>query len=172
MSATVEKGSRHHEGVAAIEFALIFPILLLMIYGLVTFGAALYTQLTVSRAVHDGARAVSFLPLGVDTPGYVELIKSEVIESLAASPIAPGGHNTDLSSRRAWLLANVLSRVSVIEGACLPGAGGSETCITIVLDFPYDDDGVRLLPSITIPMIGGTESWMPDVLSSRAVVQI
>ena len=45
-------------GIAAVEFALVFTLLFLALYGLITFGAVLYTQQVVARSAEDGARAV------------------------------------------------------------------------------------------------------------------
>ena len=47
-------------GVAAIEFALVFSVLFLAMYGIATFGAVFYIQQVVSRAAEDGARAIAF----------------------------------------------------------------------------------------------------------------
>jgi Flp pilus assembly pilin Flp len=44
-------------GAAAVEFAFILPILLLVIGGTVDFGRALYTQVTLTNAAREGARA-------------------------------------------------------------------------------------------------------------------
>lgn len=173
--------ARHSQGgVAAIEFALAFPILFLILYGFVTFGAALYTQQAVSRAVQDGARAVALLdtaaavtpvcnPTGDAVYGP---IYDEVIESLAGAAVAPMAANGSISDRRTWLRNNICStdHLEILEGPC-PSGGGS--CVVIRMDFPYGDaDGTRFFPSINMPLIGGTESWMPDALSSRASVRL
>lgn len=171
MTRAAANAGYRERGVAALEFALVFPIIFLLLYGLVTFGAVMFTQLAVSRAAQDGARAVSFLPPTVGTPDY-EPIKSEVIESLAGSTIVPAGNNAQLTVRRAWLNAHVRSRITVIQGSCA-AAAGSGTCVTVTVQFPYGNaDGTRIFPSITLPLVGGTESWMPDVLASHATVRL
>lgn len=157
-------------GAAAVEFALTFPVMILMLYGLLTFGAVFYTQLTVSRAVADGARAVP--QLATLTPAQREVgVKDQIIESLANSTVAPPANNGTLAQRRAWLESNVRSQIAVQEAACSGSSGG--TCAVITLSFPYgDSDGTRLLPAIGIPGLGGTESWMPDTLFSAATVRL
>ncbi|MGQ0618724.1 MAG: TadE/TadG family type IV pilus assembly protein [Panacagrimonas sp.] len=158
-------------GAAAVEFAIAFPVLFLMLYGLITFGATLYTQQAVSGAVHDAARAVALLPIPAGVPRDYTLIKTEVIESLAGTAIAPSASNGTRALRRTWLDANVRSRITVVEAACVGVSGG--TCATITLSFPYGNTaGTRLLPAITIPGVGGTESWMPSTLSSAATVRL
>jgi Flp pilus assembly protein TadG len=44
-------------GAAAVEFALVLPLLLLVIGGVVDFGRALYTEIILTNAVREGARA-------------------------------------------------------------------------------------------------------------------
>ncbi|MGQ0529071.1 MAG: TadE/TadG family type IV pilus assembly protein [Panacagrimonas sp.] len=153
------------------EFALVFPVVFLMLYGLITFGAVLYTQMAVARAVTDGARAVQLLPALTDAVARKTSIEDEIIESLAASAIAPSNVNQTLESRRGWMAANVRSRITVTEAGCVGDIVG--TCATITLAFPYGDaDGTRIFPSITFPGIGGTETWIPDSLVSKATVRL
>lgn len=44
-------------GVAAIEFALIFPVLFLMLYGLITYSMIFAVQHSLNLAAAEGARA-------------------------------------------------------------------------------------------------------------------
>ena len=159
-------------GAAAVEFALVFPVVFLMLYGLVTFGSVMYTQMAISRAVHDGARAVPLLPIppqGVSRD-YTQVV-TEILESLAASAVVPPSDSQTLTSRRAWLNANVRGRIAVTEDGCTGASAGN--CATIRLNFPYGNtDGTRVFPSINIPGIGGTETWVPDALSSAATVRL
>lgn len=156
---------------AAVELAIVLPVMLLLLYGLVTFAAAFYTQLTVSRAVEEGARAVPFLPATATTAvARKTLIQTQIIESLAASSIVPVASGSTTATRRAWLESHVRSRITVVETACASLTGF--TCFTITLPYPYGNaDGTRILPSINLLRTGSTESWMPDTLSSRAVAQ-
>jgi Flp pilus assembly protein TadG len=47
-------------GSAAVEFALLLPVLLLLIFGVVDFGRALNAQITLTQAAREGARLASF----------------------------------------------------------------------------------------------------------------
>ncbi|HQF02856.1 MAG TPA: TadE/TadG family type IV pilus assembly protein [Phycicoccus sp.] len=44
-------------GAAAVEFALILPILLVLIGGIVDFGRAFFAQVVITNAAREGARA-------------------------------------------------------------------------------------------------------------------
>ena len=48
--------SRRERGAAAVEFALILPILLMLVGGTVDFGRLFYTQIQLSNAARDGVR--------------------------------------------------------------------------------------------------------------------
>jgi Flp pilus assembly protein TadG len=43
-------------GAAAVEFALLLPLLLLIVFGLIDFGRALNAQITLTQAAREGAR--------------------------------------------------------------------------------------------------------------------
>jgi Flp pilus assembly protein TadG len=47
---------RRDRGAAAVEFALILPVLLLIIFGIIDFGRMLNAQLNTSQAAREGAR--------------------------------------------------------------------------------------------------------------------
>ena len=44
-------------GQALVEFAIVLPIFLLVLFGLIEFGYMLYSQMTVSNAAREAARA-------------------------------------------------------------------------------------------------------------------
>jgi Flp pilus assembly protein TadG len=46
-------------GAAAVEFALVIPVVLMVIFGIIDFGRLLNAQLQVSEAAREGARASS-----------------------------------------------------------------------------------------------------------------
>src|SRR5215472_9109196 len=47
-------------GAAAVEFALLLPLLLLIVFGLIDFGRAINAQITITQAAREGARALAF----------------------------------------------------------------------------------------------------------------
>jgi len=46
-------------GAAAVEFALLLPVLLLIVFGIIDFGRALNAQITLTQAAREGARLVA-----------------------------------------------------------------------------------------------------------------
>jgi Flp pilus assembly protein TadG len=55
------KRRRGDRGAAAVEFALVLPVLLLVIFGIVDFGRMLYIKITLTQAAESSARATAIL---------------------------------------------------------------------------------------------------------------
>lgn len=50
---------KRDRGAAAVEFALMLPLLLLLVFGIIDFGRALNAQVTLTQAAREGARLVA-----------------------------------------------------------------------------------------------------------------
>ncbi len=53
----IRASQARQRGVAAVEFAIVLPILLLIIFGIVEFGVALYDKAVITNASREAARA-------------------------------------------------------------------------------------------------------------------
>jgi Flp pilus assembly protein TadG len=149
------------QGVAAIEFALVFVVLFSVLYALATFGAVLYTQQAVTRAAEEGARAVGLLT-PAPTAGDAR-VKDAVYDALANSLVVPVSANANVTSRRSW----IVSQVSVDVTSSAPGSPGAYVNYMVTVTYPYSAN--RLLPSM---MVLDTSRWMPDQLRSRAIAAL
>jgi Flp pilus assembly pilin Flp len=49
-------GTQRDRGAAAVEFALLLPMVLLLLFGIIDFGRALNAQITITEAAREGAR--------------------------------------------------------------------------------------------------------------------
>lgn len=149
-------------GVAVLEFAFVLPVFMLLLYGLITFGAAFYVQLVVSRAAEDGAR------IAMSDSATDDAIKAEVVNSLATSTIVPPSQGASYTIRRNWLRQRLNASPALVlvqrNSAC-NGAGSTDT-VSVIVRFPYSREaGTRQLPSL----LG---EWMPDTLVSCASAQL
>lgn len=148
-------------GIAAIEFALIFTLLFVALYGIATFGAVLYFRQAIARAAEDGARAAIFRPkvigsVPADRILAIGEIKGVVHDALSNSLIAPVAQSADVNSRRKWIADTVIVNITP-----------SGTVVTVTVSYPYDKN--RLLPSIPFMDIS---RWMPGNLISKATAVV
>lgn len=137
-------------GVAAIEFASVLGALVLLFYGIATFGSIFYTQQAIARAAEDGVRAVALLPNGA-LPDETR-IRAVVYDSLAGSLVVPLAFSQTTAARRAWIATHV--QVSVVT---------SGTNITVTVGHRYSDN--PSLPSLALP---GADRWLPDRMTRSA----
>jgi Flp pilus assembly protein TadG len=86
--------NRRDRGTAAVEFALVLPVLLLIVFGIIDFGRALNAQITLTGAAREGVRLAAL--------GY-----SDAAVEARVAAAAPG-------------LSGVTATVTA---SCPPGAG-------------------------------------------------
>lgn len=150
-------------GVAAIEFAFVMVGLLLLVFGLVTFGVVLYTQQTLSRAAEEGARAALMQPAFLaGTPDEVNAaidnVKNAVRDSLARSLVVPGPGGRTPQGRREWVATHVTVDIP-------PPAAST---VTITVRYPYRTVGN---PFPDVPLLSAS-TWIPDILESHATAAL
>lgn len=158
-------------GGAAIELAFSLPILLLILWGVVTFGSALHGRAVVARAAEDAARSISFfsnarkygdLPPEIlapcEAPTTQLSVQCEVLNSLSRSllilGVEPQGRLSVLQTM------NGLS-ITTASGTC----GADAASLGIKVSVPFAP--LRILP----PFLG-FESWIPSALTACAVVAL
>jgi Flp pilus assembly protein TadG len=78
---------RNRKGAAIVEFALVVPLLLLLLWGIVDIGRAFYTLNNLASAVREGARSAAVMATPPDGNANKTLIKSTV--TTAFTPIGP-----------------------------------------------------------------------------------
>ena len=61
-------------GAAAVEFALILPLLLLVLFGIIDFGRALNNQITLTQAAREGVRVAALRVTAPLDPGAQALL--------------------------------------------------------------------------------------------------
>jgi Flp pilus assembly protein TadG len=71
------RASSDERGAAAVEFALVVPIFLVIVFGMVDFTRAYYTQSAIAAAVREGARMASVQKNPVSTASQA-LVKQRV----------------------------------------------------------------------------------------------
>lgn len=110
VSTTAVRGNDH--GAAAVEFALLLPLLLLIVFGLIQFGVAYNAQLALTAGAREGVRALAINPGGASVSDAVARTKS------AAVPLSAGA-------------------ISVATTSC-PSVPSSTDKATVTATYPYN----------------------------------
>ena len=97
------KRLRRERGAAAVEFALVMPILLTLALGIVEFGRAYNVQTTLAAAAREGARTMALKNNVVDAKESSKLALSPAVPSPEAVvinivPSATGGCTANLNA--------------------------------------------------------------------------
>jgi TadE-like protein len=91
---------RREEGQALVEFALILPVLLMIVTGITSFGLVFYRYVTLTDAVRVGARTLALgrgqpNPCG---PAITETVNSAIDVGLSAGQVTPSYNGTTLGA--------------------------------------------------------------------------
>ena len=136
-------------GAAAVEFALILPLLLILIIGLIDFGRMGFTQVSVTSASREGARYSSLYSSGLSS---TQLITDFVQTS---SPLTAKVSQLDS--------AGVLT---VTSSMCSSTQSGENTSVVVSTNFKW------LLPVNLITIVNPSANWINDfTISSTGVMR-
>jgi Flp pilus assembly protein TadG len=151
--ALMTRGRNKEQGAAALEFALVSPLLFALIFGIIGYGYMLSFRQGISQGAAEGARAAA-----------VEF------NSANQSTVALAALNRSLSSYGVSCVGTSLIRsgetvgsCSVTIAACTNNA--TKECASVRVNYAYRDH--PLLPSF--PGLGGT---MPEELDYTAVAEV
>jgi hypothetical protein len=110
--ARLRRALRPDRGASAVEFAIVAPLLIVLVLGIINFGALFGQQLALHHAVREGARAavVQSTGQGADVPALVQ----GAVSGIAMDP----------------------ADVAVTSGACA-GDGGKEN-LTVTATYPAE----------------------------------
>lgn len=113
-------------GAAAVEFALVVPILLLLVFGIIDFSRAYNAQVTLNEAAAQGVRKLA-------TGGTAADAQAAVKDALQGSSISPG--DVTFSNIAACSATNTNATIKVTDSfslitplpSFLPGISGTLT---------------------------------------------
>ncbi|MEO9324901.1 TadE family protein [Nocardioides sp. C4-1] len=150
------RGQRSERGAAALEFALVMPFLLLLVFGIISYGMMLSLRQSMSQAATEGARAaaVTLNASQKQTEGYASV--NDALNSFGVS-CASG------TLRRGG--ASVGTCAVSSPGACTPAAGAGIQCVTVSLVYNYRDHPL-------VPSFPGLGVVLPETLSYSAQARV
>jgi Flp pilus assembly protein TadG len=137
-------------GAAAVEFALVVPLLLLVLFGIISYGFMLSVRQSLAQAAGEGARAAA-----------VTLVDAR--KQQAAVDAIDGALSYGLSCDGANLL-----RDGEVIGSCTvsaPAPCDDVECVTVTLRYDYRDHPV-------VPSVLGLSSVLPASLEYTTVARV
>lgn len=148
---------REDRGAAAVEFALVVPILILLVVAVISFGYMLSFRQALSQAAAEGSRAAAVRPAGT---GNAE----RTAAALAAINDALASYDVSCSAGGALSHGSGASGTCTIDiGACSSGPAGAE-CARVTLAYPYSSN--PLIPGL------GVNAILPDNLVYKTEVRV
>ena len=93
----VQKKLRSESGASAVEFALLLPVLMMILFGIIEFGLALYRQAILTNASREGARLGIVQSVPAITTAQID---ARIDNYLTPAGIIPGNVTHTISSRR------------------------------------------------------------------------
>jgi Flp pilus assembly protein TadG len=115
-------------GQALVEFALVIPIFMLVLSGILDFGFLLYSRMTVINATREGAHAAILL---TKTPTAIHSTVLGRVQSVAG---VAGLTVASLTESEACVNTQSTSACSLVTPAAYPVAGDS---VTVTVTYPY-----------------------------------
>lgn len=152
-------GERADErGAAAVEFALVVPFLLLIMFGIISYGYMLSFRQALSQGAAEGARAAAVSPLP-STTDKEQAALNALNEALDSYGVTCAGTAVGSSLMQG---TTEVGSCSVKTDPCVNDSG--KECVTASLDYWYAEH--PLLPSVP-----GLGLVLPDHLRYDAVAQ-
>jgi Flp pilus assembly protein TadG len=115
-------------GSAAVELALVLPVLLLLVFGLIDFGRALNAQITLTQAAREGARLAALGQPSVPsrTQAAATGLNQVAVTVTSCAPGAGPGANADVQVSYQFSFVTPLGAI-----AGMFGGGGFGSPITL-----------------------------------------
>jgi len=150
-------GRRDDKGAAALEFALVAPLLLMVLLGIVSYGYMLSFRQGMSQGAAEGARAAAVAIASATATQKSDAAVSAVNQSL-------GSYGVTCNNATGKLLRDgaEVGTCAVTIAPCLNNTATS--CATVDLDYAYRDHALVPLPGLNVVM--------PANLSYTAVAQV
>src|SRR5437899_2856766 len=139
---------RWQHGIAAVEFAIVFPVFFVIFYGLVTYGLIFVAQQSLTLAAEEGARA-ALRYSSTSNPGTIACDTAKSVVS--------------------WLGTGIVTCTASNPAINCPYPAGNTTakCIKVSVAYPYQAN--PLIPLLLGPLMNVV---VPTQIGSSATVQL
>ncbi|WP_237181638.1 TadE family protein [Paraburkholderia tropica] len=127
----ISRGRRRQRGSAIVEFALVLPLLLTLLFGIVELGFVLYDKTVITSASRAAVRqGVAFGETSTGTPYYMS--------ATSVGQIATGGLSTMLINFSSTNQPSVTLTSCTASNSCTTGAGCSAgNSLTVTVSYTF-----------------------------------
>lgn len=149
MVQDVRRAPRSPRGAAALEFALVAPLLLLLLFGIINWGYMLSFRQAISQAAAEGARSAAVAPSGQTLAVRKASARAAVNAALGSYGVvcATPTTITDPSSSLTYG-GGVAGTCTVSDPATCSASTISSRCVKVTLSYDYRTHS--LLPGLPI----------------------
>jgi Flp pilus assembly protein TadG len=147
MTARTRRALRRDDGASAVEFALVVPLLIILVFGIIAFGIVLAQQQALSNAAREGARygAVNLFAQASGDPRTC----SSVVTKVRAVASTVGMNSADvavtISRDGTSVCSSAAGSATVSNATTLPCVGGT-TSSRLTVETDYES-------SLVIPLV-------------------
>ncbi len=148
------RDSRDDGGAAAVEFALIVPLLCYVLFAIIAYGYMLSFRQGLSQAAAEGARDAAVAP-----PGRTDALRES--DALATLNESLGSYDVTCDGTNLTRNSTDVGNCDVTIATC-PESG--DRCVTVTVDYNYADHAIVPVPGLGIVL--------PDHLSYTSVAEV
>src|SRR5260370_134777 len=128
---TGRPSARRDAGAAAVEFAIMLPLRLLIVFGIIDFGRALNAQVTITQAAREGARLDALNQPNVTARTQAAATGLSGVGVTIVSACPPGSGPTANADVKVSYTFNFITPIGAIAGFFGGGSGlGSSLSLT------------------------------------------
>ena len=149
---------RDQRGAAAVEFALVAPLLIMLVMGVISYGYMLSFRQALSQGAAEGARAAAVSPYPASTDKQQSGLDA-VNEALSSYGVTCDGYAAGSHLRKD---ERNVGTCSVTIGSCPNDP--TKDCVTTAIDYAYEANPLT-------PSFPGVHLVLPEQLSYDAVAR-
>ena len=106
----------NERGAVAVEFAILLPLLLMLVLGTIEFGRAYNVQITLTNAARDGVRVMAITNVAADAKAAAKNAAASVSTSIATSDVTLSTTTCSTGSQVTLTITYSLSTITGIAG--------------------------------------------------------
>ncbi|WP_372734925.1 TadE/TadG family type IV pilus assembly protein [Nocardioides sp.] len=151
--------TRNQRGAAAVEFALVAPLLMLLVFGIISYGYMLSFRQGISQGVAEGARAAAVAPAQLTATQKQTRAREAINSGLGNYGVACNSSNNLIKG------GSVVGTCQVSSPQTCTGSTVNAMCVKVTVNYDYRENPL-------IPSVPGIGIVLPERLSVISEAQV